>query len=246
MTDLQITDQVATLVSRVEKLWRRANHPGTPPEERKAAQAKALSLMSRHQITEAMLREHTPDDEIVDTLFGEIKGTYGRLMINIIDSIGRHYGVKVYYKQSRKNYEVFLFGFKSDCERVKALSTMLLSEAVSDINGYVGQSRADTFDYKRSYLVAYGNTVSSRLFESLQDVIEELPEEDQKGVSLVLVSRKKQVNERMKVVHSNMTVAEPLGWTSSTRGFADGRQKGNSVPLNLNAQVQSAPKELTR
>ncbi len=211
MTDTATTTnfELDILLAKVEKMWRRANHPNTPPAEKAVAEAKALSLMAQHRIEMAMLNIEQAD-ELADHEYGVLKGAYGLLHASLISEVAQAYDCRVWWRSSGMTYNVRISGFRSDFERVKRLANFLLTDAVAQSCEFKSRSIAVTKDYRRSFVAGYTVEIGKRLRESVrlartaavahaaETVTEEAAEQRVVGAELVLVERKKAVESFMR------------------------------------------------
>ena len=239
--------EVDALVARIEKMWRRANHPNTPPAEREVAQAKALSLMAQHRIEMEML-DLDQTDELGDHFLQETKGSYGLLINNLINSVAVAYDCRVWWRNYGMNYKVYLTGYESDVRRVRALVSFLLVDAMAQASQFKSRSIAQTKDYKRSFLTGYSIEIANRLRESTKfareaavakaaadDVLysngqaAERAEARVHGAELVLAEKSKRVNDFMKTKK-----LRAVGHSSgrSSNGRADGAIAARNADLS--------------
>lgn len=159
------TVEMDILIAKVEKMWRRANHPNTPPAEKEVAQAKALSLMEQHRIERAMLNIDETD-ELGDHLYGQFKGGYGLLHITFVGAVATAFDCRIWWQHYGMNYTLYVTGFRSDVDRVKALANFLLNDAIAQAAEFTSNSIARTKDYRRSFVQGYRAEVAQRLREA--------------------------------------------------------------------------------
>jgi hypothetical protein len=225
-TDTVVLD---VLIARIEKLWRKANDPGATPAEREAFEAKALSLMERHRIEAAMLNLER-DDPLEDVYYGVVEGRYAMPLISMAEGIARAYSCRVWFYNRAYRKELYVFGFRSDAERVVRLAKMLLADAQAQAATYRSDSPAKTATYRRSFLVGYGNAVARRFREaellSRQAAADRHGQDKVASAALVLVSREEQVVK--KFAEKRMTKAR----SSSAKTAADGYRAGERAGQN--------------
>jgi hypothetical protein len=228
MTDTATNFELDILLAKVEKMWRRANHPNTPPAEKAVAEAKALSLMAQHRIEMAMLNIEQAD-ELADHEYGVLKGAYGLLHASLISEVAQAYDCRVWWRSSGMTYNVRISGFRSDFERVRRLANFLLTDAVAQSCEFKSRSIAVTKDYRRSFVAGYTQEIGRRLRESVtfaraaavahaadNGSTVEAAEERVVGAELVLVERKKAVADFMKTKRLR-TVGHSTGRSSNGR-----------------------------
>lgn len=165
MTDTVTTVEMDILIRKIEKMWRRANHPNTPPAERDVAQAKALSLMEQHRIEKAMLNIDEAD-VLGDHEYGKVTGSYGKVYIGFISAVAQAFDCRVFYHNWGMDYTVSMTGFRSDAERVRALASFLLADAVAQAAEFKSTSISETKDYRRAFVNGYRAEIAQRLREA--------------------------------------------------------------------------------
>lgn len=223
------------LVSKIEKLWRKASDAGSSPAEREAFEAKALSLMEENRITMAML-EIDNEDILGDYEYGFIKGRYSRVEIDVISAVARAYDCRVWWQnQYGGTKHLFIFGFKSDAERVKLLSQMLVADAFAQAAKTQGYSPGNTFSLRHSFVQGYSYAIGLRLREAARLANKAMGEtEAVKGAALVLVSRREQMHEEYS--KKRLRSASPTR-TGNGAGWRKGEAAGNAASLSTQGKV---------
>lgn len=233
------------LVSKIEKLWRKASDAASTPAEREAFEAKALSLMEENRITMAML-EIDGEDILGDWEYGHISGRYARVEIEVVSSIARAYDCRVWWRnQYGGSKHLYVFGFKSDADRVKLLSQMLVADAFAQAAKVQGYGPGNTFSMRHSFVQGFAFAIGQRLREAAKlankAMGDEHGEEQAKGAALVLVSRREQMHEQYS--KKRLSTAAPTR-SGSYRGFERGREAGNAASLSTQGKVARATKAL--
>lgn len=159
------TDGIDVIIAKVEKLWRKASHPGTTDVERATFETKALALMEAHRITEQML-DLGYEDVIGDWELVKLTGRNARLSIDLAQAIAEAYDSRIYWQGYGLNYTVMVFGYKSDFERVKLLFNMLNLDAWAQAANEKGYDMANTKELRRSFVIGYRRAISQRLREA--------------------------------------------------------------------------------
>jgi len=223
------------LVSKIEKLWRKASDGAATPAEREAFEAKALSLMEENRITMAML-EIDDEDILGDYEYGFIKGRYSRVEINVIDAVARAYDCRVWWHSLYGGgKKVMLFGFKSDVERVKLMAGMLVNLAKTEAALEKGVDAGHTFSLRHSFIAGFAQAIRTRLREAAHLANRAFDDHEAvKGAELVLVSRREQMNEKyaQKKLHNAGGIR--IGNGSS---YGRGRVAGEKASLSTQGQV---------
>lgn len=203
-TNTASNDVEAAIISKIEALFRQANHPNTGAHEREAFHAKALALMAKHRISEVELgtdETETPDDYD----FGLLKGSYSVANWQIVASVASIYGVKTWGRRIGRpgdpTKRIYLFGFKRDAERVKLLANEFMLDAKAQAGAYKStphypgdRTASDrTTNWRKSFMMGYAAEVRTRYAEAKRMLDDEQPGWATTGSALVLVSREKQV-----------------------------------------------------
>lgn len=241
MTDTLTTnptnENIEAIISRIEKLWRKSADPAATDAEREAFQTKALALMERHRIEEAAL-QLSGDDSLVDMFIWRAEGRYAYPIIDIVDSIARAFGTRCYYYGGPYRKEVYVFGFRSDAERVKRLVSLLVTDALHQASLHRSGSASLTSEWRRSFLNGYASALSRRFSEARKQTEQEIKEEVAKSAALVLVSRKEQVNEAF----SKRKLSS--GYRSKTGAASSGYQAGREAAMRADTGSKSVSRRL--
>lgn len=229
--------ETSILVSKIEKMWRKANHAGTTATEREAFEAKALSLMEENRITMAML-EIDNEDILGDFEYDFVTGRYARVVIDILDAVARAYDCKVYWRDQYGGAKhVFIFGFKSDAERSKLMAQMLISDAQVAATSERGIDAGHTFSLRHSFLQGYAAEIGRRLGEAARMANKAM--DDQEGAkcaALVLVDRRTQVHESYAKRRVRTASATRVG---NSTGYSRGAAAGRSASLSTQGRVKA-------
>ena len=216
-------DVLDALVAKIDKLWRKANDAAATPAEREAFEAKALALMERYRIDQAMLGADR-EGPLGDVSYGVVDGRYSRVVINIVSATALAYGCRVWWlERGGHSKEVSVFGFRDDCRRAIAIGRMLVTDALAQAATYTSARPADTFSFRRSFLIGYGSEIHRRFAEAADlaraQTIAERGIEPTTSAALVLVHRAEQVDQAMQQRRMGRPSALKR---AGSRGFAAG------------------------
>ena len=228
----------AGIVSKIEALFRQANHPNTGQAEREAFHAKALALMAKHQIQMAALDlEDDPSEVPGEHHFGWCKGLYTKAHQSIVGAVARIYGVKTYYHSSGRPGDparfIYLFGFSKDCERVKHLANEFILDAMSQAKGYKdpygGYGASDrTTNWRKSFMLGYASEIAKRYEEAKRLMDQEDPNLRSSSQALVLVTRQEQVNEAYAERSKSLRRTSSRTQGLNGAGYAAGQEAGRN------------------
>ena len=166
--DTITTEQQAILIAKVERLWRKARS-STFPAEAQAYEEKALYLMARARITDAMLNvDDQGGDRIVDVKIGEaLTGGYRIPAETIFSTICKAFGCRGYLYVSGRRSQPAAVGFGSAVDRVTFLWPLLLNDALRSSAQLKGRNAAQTSAMRRSSMFGYAEAISQRSRRSI-------------------------------------------------------------------------------
>lgn len=241
-----------SILIRVEKLLAQAADPSCTEPEREAFQEKAFELIERHRIDRAAIGGHlAADDELGTFKLGRFNGVYGRVRIQVVQAVADNLDVQIFWRGYQNTRNLHAYGFKSDVERVQALTDRLLADAdlrvaslqpdPTVISNYAddgsrykserGAILAATVRERRGFYVGYADAVRSRLHRATKAATaahrEETSEAQAESVALVLVDRARQVRESYRAVHPGIKSASSVtsaGFSGHSEGYAAGSQ----------------------
>lgn len=226
------------IVSKIEKLWRKASDAGATPAERQAFEAKALSLMEENRITLAML-DLDQEDLLGDYEYGYIDGRYKRVIIDVVIAVATAYDCRVWWRNlygGRK--QLYIFGFRSDAERTRLMAQMLVADAFAQSAQVKGYDAGTTFSMRHSFIQGYAHEIGVRLREAARLANKAMQDshgaDATQGAALVLVSRRQQMNEEYSKKRLRRAAPTRVG---SRSAFAKGREAGANASLSTQGRI---------
>jgi len=228
----------ADRLDRVRKLLAKAERAGTP-EEAETYTAKAVELMARHGIDEALLaadatRAGRAHDDAIGMLRIEMADPYSAGKARLLGWTAAALRCRwiMHGAAGGRVEAVTVFGFASDRERVELLYTSLLVQAAGRLVRLrpprPGESVAA---YRRSWLQGFAAQVHQRLVEA-EERAAAGPASDRSaaaGTALVLVDRGAQVDRAYAEAFPALARARRPSLSGS--GFADGAAAGRQADL---------------
>lgn len=183
------------VITKIEALFRQAQHPNTGDAERQAFQAKAIAMMQKYRIES--IGDLDPEEEPTTYAFGTIRGSYASAHHQIVSAVARIYGCRTFYSSSGRagdpTRHVYIVGFKADAARVKHLAQLFIDDAKAQAAKHKTNDPNTTIKWRKSFVFGYAAEVGRRYQESRKIVdIEANP------AALVLVTREKQVEQKLK------------------------------------------------
>ncbi|HET9144047.1 DUF7168 domain-containing protein [Actinophytocola sp.] len=211
-----------------------------PEGERDAALNRAMELMARHGVTEMMLaaRRGQATDTIIEKKI-LISDPYSYEKMLLASQIASALNCRSFYSHYRNIVSsITIIGFRSDVERVELLYTSLLLQAVNAVRKerpYSYSTASETRQYRKSWLVGFGERVGVRLWRKEQEARAKYDQEHaadgdgEPGTGLVLVGRRDQV----KAFYEANFGFKPRKNNRQVDAYAkrDGRRAGDKADL---------------
>ncbi len=197
MPDATITTDADPVLRKIRGLLEKAE-ASTFEEESSALFAKAAELMGRHRITEAMIdagRRPTDRGAIIgrDVQLGS--GPYVRARLDLLDTVAEASCCRVVTSTGWDGRVGTVVGHETDVSAVDVLYTSLLIQATVAMKGETVPVGEHTTAFRRSFLFGFSERVAERLREANRIVTDEIQADTSDSVALVLVDRKKAVDE---------------------------------------------------
>jgi hypothetical protein len=185
-----------------------------PQGERDAALNRAMELVARYGVTEMMLTarrgQHT--DTIIEKKI-PTSDPYSYEKMRLANEVASALNCRTFYSHYRNIVSsITIIGFHSDVERVELLYTSLLLQAVNAIKRerpYSYATASETRQYRKSWLVGFGERVGMRLWRKEQEARAKYDREHaadggEPGTGLVLVGRRDQVKAFYDANHGQL------------------------------------------
>jgi phosphopantetheinyl transferase (holo-ACP synthase) len=232
MTDA--TNVMQDRLDKVQKLLNKAERSSTE-EEASAFFAKAEDLMTRWAIDDAMLRAAGKlDKENIEQRQVKVPSTYFSADMILASRIGRVHNVKLL--QNKPMRYIVLIGFTSDIEHVVQLYTLLRIQAVrfaqkglDEHESKAWMTGMEQYVWRRSFREGFAERVGDRLREQVRSTTTEAKKTHGSGMELVLVDKKKQVDDYYDGISKGKARARRERYSNA--GGAAGRAAGNSADL---------------
>ena len=231
---------------RIEKLLRKAET--TTPEEAEALTQKAVELMQKYGVTQAMLNaRQTGDKERIEMLHIPLKGIYAMAYESMMTAIARAYGnVSTYYTQYKQsNVVLTITGFESDVSQLKILLASLQLQVVVALDAWWKSPEYETagemitrtldrmsatpmekFKARRTFIKSFGVGAAERIRRARHHVVQEA-EKSTPGTELVLRDRAKAVEDFLKAKVPGLKTVKKReksgGYGASRAGYEAGQ-----------------------
>lgn len=200
---------------------------------------KAHALQAKYSIDAALLSERT--GEKVQKVISRVivmKGRHGRRKVNLAHAIAAATSCTGYYSMGKNytdgQYRYTVWGFEQDVDHVEMLVSSLNAQADSAL-AYATRSKPSWEhgkSYSASFMGGFTGVISSRLQAARRSAEAEVQAEgtSSTSMSLVLVSKAKQVNAEMRAVVGKLGKGTTTATTSSS-GYYAGRDAGSKASL---------------
>jgi len=197
------------------------------PQEAETLTAKAMELLAKYGIDEALLEAKGEKVAQVITKRIVISGAYANRRSILWFNVAKILRVKsVQVSNSKAGYVMMAYGFEADFDRLEILWNSLdLQLANAMANAYVPY-----YENKRSYMTTFIAAYTSRVISRLKEREEAAEAQEVRysgsGTSLVLVNRNQQVANVFHQNHSNVRKGTSAPVRANS-GYQDGLSAGN-------------------
>jgi len=244
-----------SVIVKIEKLFAQAKDSGATIHERESFERKALALMAKHRLEMAEIGGHLAADDKLDDYELDVTlrvGGNARMIINIIDVIVAAFDSKLYWRDTSiargggwikggREHRLHVIGWKSDFDLINVLASRIVEHVAFELAMVKGSDAAETRSDRRGFLYGYRQTLRARCEEVFGEAIDELPDESRHTMEIVLVDRKKQVNEAFSKLRLRSAGALKGGY--SDRGVAKGSDAATRADLGTSRNTLSGPRK---
>lgn len=218
-----------TWTTRIQALLTKAESTEFP-EEAEALVAKAQELMTRHAIDEATLAAAGGQStDTMTTQVVEIDAPYASAKASVLAGIAIANRCKVLSRKSYNGTEYHVFGFASDVAAVEQLFASLLVQASRALIAAPIPERDTARRFRHAFMLSYANRIYQRLVDATAEATAAHEAETSQSTALVLVDRKRQVDEQFAADHPNIRYARKS--SSSRAGRTAGTAAANRASL---------------
>lgn len=190
----------AARLDRIRKLLAKAERAGTP-DEAEVYTDKAVELMARHGVDEALLAATGPPrTDPIGQVRIDIDDPYSGAKARLLGWISSALRCRwiMHDPRAGRVAAVTVFGYASDRERAELLYTSLLLQASAQLGSVrPPDPRESVAAYRRSWIYGFAARVHQRLLAAEQEAVSEVATTRAAGapsVELVLADRGKEVD----------------------------------------------------
>lgn len=189
------------IIDKVEKLYAKANHPSTSPEEAKTYTEMAEALMIKYSIDQTVLSNGERTDTIIHRFIAcpNPFGTDKRMLLSVI---AKAFGCQsIHFSGSDRNEVI---GYESDVNNVEFLLGHLNIQAM----GEMLMAGVNGVHDRKSFLYGFTEAVKTRLSKNVKEAVAETP-----GSAVAIYDRDQAVNAKVRELHPHLRT------TSVSRGI---------------------------
>ena len=231
-------------LSKIRKLLALAEDPSATPAESAAFTEKAMALMARHGIDEALLAADADRPGRVVNRRLAMPAPYARDKATLAASIAMALRCKAILLTSGKDVVLQIFGFESDVRHVDALFSSLLVQAAHELAITPIPAPEHPAAFRRSWWVGFALAVNARL-EQANRAAEAQAEQNHQdsaagtsgspSVALVLAHRADELDEAVAEVYPKVQRGRQRRLSGG--GRAEGYRSGQRVDMGLSAKI---------
>lgn len=219
------------------------------PAEAESLTNKAIELMERYRIDEAMIADTAPLQDrgkIIEIRINVGSGPYVNARIDLANQIARNHSVKLLQSTGYKGKTVYLIGYETDVALTEMLYTSLLVQATRAMaSPEVKASKPGHVHgtaFSRSFLLAFAHRIGDRLRKSNAAATSDITASTTSGrsVAIVLADRSKDVDDDVLRRYGKLRAARPMSGASSWEGTKAGSEAADRADLSTNRRVTSS------
>lgn len=243
------TDPDTSKLSKIRALLDKAESTAaTFPEEAEALTAKAIELMERYRIDEAMIADAAPLQDrgkIIEVKFLVGSGPYVNARVQLATEIAYNHSVRLLTSTGYKGKTVFLIGYETDVALTEMLYTSLLVQATSALSSPEVKASKPGYEhgtaFSRSFLLSFAYRIGERLRESgTAAATAHTPTDGSRSVALVLADRMADVNTDVLRRYGRLRSSRPISGASSNEGAVAGAAAASRADLSTNRRVSTS------
>ncbi len=231
-------------LGKIRKLLALAEDPSATPAEAAAFTEKAMALMARHGIDEALLSADTGRPGRVANRRLAMSAPYARDKATLAASIAMAMRCKPILLTRDKDVVLQIFGFESDVRNVDALFSSLLVQAAHELAVTPIPKHEHPAAFRRSWWVGFAVAVNARLEQANRaaqaqaeqahkDAATEAP--NGPSVALVLAHRDDEIDEAVADIYPEVQRGRQRRLSGG--GRAEGYRSGQRVDMDLSAKI---------
>lgn len=222
------------------------------PAEAEAFTAKAMELMARHGIDEALLAAAGKTEDELTHLVVDLLAPYAADKGSLLSTIGRHNTCRTIRTKYGKVRRMYVHGWKSDLERVEMLYTSLLLQMTAGVlrpyhhGGAMpantpGESKSNRIAWMAGFIHAVDGRLKAAHAAAVAESVASTPGSTEPGVALVLRDRSLAVDDAVGEMFPKLRKGQPRYIRGS--GYSNGHAAGMRADLGAK-RVGNSRREL--
>lgn len=215
--------------AKIAKIMERANHSGTPQNERDLCLIQAMELAAKWGIDIALIEQGKPslinDKEF---RFGPPRHKDKAYLFGIL---ARGCNCEfILIKPKETLYHIF--GYQSDIERADALYKILWPQVITQIAWVQAKPWENLTELRKDWFRGFAHSIRDRLAEANSKA----EADSEPGTALVLVNRKAEVDRSVAKAYPTLRMIHRT-YRQSDAYYA-GREAGRNASMNLHREVE--------
>jgi len=223
MTDLSKLTRIRALLDNAESYAQQGNNDAA-----ESYRNKAISLMARHGIEEAMLSARHHRDEVPVQRRVDLPRPYPQDKAALLNAITQALGARA-IRFTGQEPHMILVGFDSDLDRVELLYTSLLIQAFAELARTPLPHDTNRVSFTKSWLAGFATVVGSRIEDAEARARGEYAAENGVGTEIVVRDRSQRVESTYaQLFPQRRTTRRSVG---SGVGYLRGRDAGQRADI---------------
>lgn len=229
-------------LNKIRKLLALAEDPAATPAEVAAFTEKAMTLMARHGIDEALLAAGAGPGRVVNRRLA-MAAPYARDKATLAAAIAQALRCRAVMLVTNRGVVVQVFGLRADVRSVDLLVTSLLVQAAHDMARTPVPAGEHAGAFRRSWWAGFASAVYARLRQATQTAEAEVSAHHNRkapqemSVELVLAHRADEIDDEVARAHPRVRRARTRRLSGS--GQAEGYRSGQRADLGTLAKIQA-------
>lgn len=227
---------------KIRKLLALAENPAATPAESAAFTEKAMMLMAKHGIDEALIATENSSGRVANRRI-EMTAPYARDKAGLAAGLAQAMRCRAILLSTGRDLVVHIFGFEPDVRSVDLLFTSLLVQGSHELGQTPIPDGEHAAAFRRSWWIGFANAVRARLAEAAR-VAEAAAEAEHRGsaagpdqpsVALVLAHQADEIDDELARAYPSLRQARPRRLSGG--GHAVGFQAGQRADLGTSAKI---------
>lgn len=231
------------LSKKIRKLLALAENPAATPAEAAAFTEKAMLLMAKHGIDEALVAADGTPGRVVNRRLA-MTAPYARDKASLAAGLAQVMRCRAILLTAGREIVVQVFGFDSDVKSVETLLKSLLIQGAHELAQTPVPTDEHAGAFRRSWWIGFANAVHHRLAQAARAAEAEAEAAHQQrdsdsaagsSVAVVLAHQAEEIDDELARIYPELRQARRRRLSGG--GHAVGYQAGQRVDLGLSATI---------